>query len=124
MPPKRLTFEDTIRAEQASTEPKCGHTCRCHGDYVCVRTAHVHHGSHWLGLDGAIYVGPHPPGPEYILQPEFRIVHAGYTPDGQLATWSGPHLTAEQIDQAAAESKAAHANSIRQLAAALAAHGS
>lgn len=122
MPPKRLTLVDTVRAEQASDKPKCGHTCRCHGDYVCIRTVHDHYGNHWVGPDGAIAVGPAAPGEDWTYRSETRTVHAGWLPDGELVTWSGPHMTDEQIDRAAAETHAAQAAAAQAFRDLLAAH--
>lgn len=115
MPPKRLTLTDTVRAEQATDGSKCGHTCRCHGDYVCVRTVHDHYGNHWVGPDGAIAVGPAAPGEEWTYRAETRTVHAGWLPGGELVTWSGPHLTDAKIADFFAEVQAAQAELLHSI---------
>ena len=67
-----MYLADTVAAEQAEVEAgaaACGHTCECHGNYVCVRTSH-------------------PEG----------MPHVGFQEDGSLVQWaSGQCLTAEQV---------------------------
>lgn len=62
------TFADVVATEQAQVAagtPACGHTCDCHGGYVCVRTAdHVTAGQ------------------------MMRESHAGRDADGGLVHWT------------------------------------
>lgn len=121
--PLRATFDDEIAAERAAVTAGaagCGHTCRCHGGYVCVRTVHDNYGGHWAHPDGrtaAERPEPESDGDGWVYRYENRVSHAGYLADGQLVTWSGPHQTDEEIDAAAAEAAAARQAAVLALLA-------
>lgn len=120
-------FEDEVTAEREAVvagEPACGHTCRDHGGYVCVRTVHDNYGDHWAAPDETAVIDATPivvgrtadqPVFGYVFKPERRVPHAGYLDDGQLVTWSGPHLTDDEIT--ALENAAAGTAHDRQAAA-------
>lgn len=96
------SFADRIAAEEAQvlagSLPGCGFACPhgCHGDQVCIRVEHPHHGDHWRDSAG-VYLpgGDVPEGAEFV--PEHRVPHVGRGPDGELVQWCGPHHTAQQV---------------------------
>lgn len=94
--PGRPSFRDQILAEQAQAAGTaiCGFTCACHGDLVCIRPPHDNHGDHWLRPDGSTVAAGSDvsPGPDWVWQPENRVVHAAIV-NGAPVTWSGPHVS-------------------------------
>jgi len=118
------SFADLIAAEEAQVKagsmPGCGYRCPagCHGEQQCIRVEHVHHGDHWRDGAGVYLPGEdRPEGAAFIA--EDRVPHVGRGPDGELVQWCGPHLTAEQIAEAKAQTEADRAEATRAFLAGL-----